>query len=337
MRTVALVGFDGMRLFDVTVALEVWGVDRTSVGVPGFELRVCTSGRRPVKTDFGLVTSPTHGLSGLVDADLVVVPGAADLEGPLPPAVFTALRSAHQTGATLAALCSGAVILARAGLLDHRRATTHWMHVAHLAENYPHVLVENDRLFVQDGAVWTSAGAAAGLDMCLHLVRLAHGAVPAAAIAKRMVTPPHRIGSQRQFIDHLHPGRADTKDAVAMTMDWARHHLDQPLTIGALARHAKMSERTLARRFATACGTSVAAWLAHERLLLAQQLLETTTLPVASIATQAGFGTPLTLRRHFLNQLKITPARYRSEFTQNHLLEPSSIPGTRPAVNDHPT
>lgn len=321
MRTVALVGFNGMRLFDVTVALEVWGVDRTNVGVPGFELRICTPGAILVRTDFGLVASPTHDLSGLVDADLVVVPGVADLAGPLPPDVLTALHSAHQAGSTLAALCSGAVVLARAGLLDGRRATTHWMHVAHLAENHPHVLVETDRLFVRDGAVWTSAGATAGLDMCLHLVRLAHGAVSAAAIAKRMVTPPHRLGSQRQFIDHLHPVRDETKDAVATTMDWARQHLNEPLTIAAIARHARMSERTLARRFSSAGGTSVAAWLAHERLLLAQQLLETTTLSVATIATQAGFGTALTLRRHFLNQLKVSPARYRSEFTQNQLLE----------------
>lgn len=316
MQTVALVGFDGMRLFDAAVALEVWGVDRTSAGVPEFDLRVCTTRRQPVRTDFGLVTHPTHALSGLVGADLVVVPGMTELEGPLPPAVFTALRSAHRAGSTLAALCSGAVVLARAGLLDHHRATTHWMHVAYLAENYPQVLVETDRLFVGDDAVWTSAGATAGIDLCLHLVRLAHGAGPAAAIAKRMVTPPHRLGSQRQFIDQLPQRHDDTKDIMSITMDWARQHLDQPLTIRNLARHAGMSERTLARRFATVCGTSVAAWLAHERLLLAQELLETTVLPVAQVATQAGFGTPLTLRRHFLQQLKISPARYRNEFTQ---------------------
>lgn len=314
MHTVAVLAYADVRLFDLAVALEVWGVDRTDVGVPAFELRLCTYRRRPVRSDLGPLVTPTHGLRGLVGSDLIVVLGLGDLAHPLPEPVLQALRGAHRAGTVVAALCSGAVVLARTGLLDGHRATTHWMHTDYLQTAFPAVTVETDRLFLEDRGCWTSAGATAGLDLCLHLVRLAHGAGAAATIARRMVTPPHREGSQRQFVDHpLHTGPAD-KDLLSSTMQWVRHHIGAPLTVEDIARHTGVSTRTLARRFADTTGTTPMSWLIHERVQFAQQLLETTNLPVASVAQRAGFGSPLTLRRHFERHLKMTPATYRRTF-----------------------
>jgi transcriptional regulator GlxA family with amidase domain len=312
MRTVAVLLHHAVRLFDYGVIHEVFGVDRRDDGVPPFELRRCSPGRRPVTLVGGASLSATHGLSALAEADLVLVPGAE----PAPPeatgAERRALRAAHDAGVPVAALCSGAFLLADAGLLDGRRATTHWMLAADLAGRHPAVTVANGPLWVRDGPLWTSAGTAAGIDLCLHLVRQAHGATTAATIARRMVTPPHRDGDQAQYLPHVVV--EPSGDEFGGVLAWAREHLDRPLTVVELARRAHQSPRTFARRFVETTGTTPLRWLHHQRVQLAQELLERSDLPVDEVARRAGFGTTAVLRRHFGRDVGTTPTAYRARF-----------------------
>jgi transcriptional regulator GlxA family with amidase domain len=311
MRTVAVLLHHAVRLFDYGVIHEVFGVDRRDDGVPLFELRRCSPGRRPVTLVGGASLSATHGLSALIEADLVLVPGAQ----PAPPeageAERRALRAVHDAGVPIAALCSGAFLLADAGLLDGRRATTHWRLVPALAERHPAVAVANGPLWIRDGSLWTSAGTAAGIDLCLHLVREAHGATAAAAIARRMVTPPHRDGDQAQYLPRTVEPLPDEFTSV---LAWARGHLDHQLTVAELARRAHQSPRTFARRFVETTGTTPLRWLHHQRVQLAQELLERGDLPVEEVARRAGFGTTAVLRRHFNRDVGTTPTAYRSRF-----------------------
>ncbi|MGC9666327.1 GlxA family transcriptional regulator [Planosporangium sp. 12N6] len=311
MRTVAVLLHHAVRLFDYGVIHEVFGVDRRDDGVPPFDLRRCSPGRRPVRLAGGASLSATHGLSGLTGADLVLVPGAE----PAPPtgndAERRALRAAHDAGIPVAALCSGAFLLADARLLDGRRATTHWRLTAALAARHPAVTVVNGPLWVHDGPLWTSAGTAAGIDLCLHLVREAHGATAAATIARRMVTPPHRDGDQAQYLPRVIEPLPDEFGGV---LAWAREHLHHPLTVTGLARRAHQSPRTFARRFVETTGTTPLRWLHHQRVQLAQELLERGDLPVEEVARRAGFGTTAALRRHFSRDVGTTPTAYRSRF-----------------------
>jgi transcriptional regulator GlxA family with amidase domain len=311
VRTVAVLLHHSVRLFDYGVIHEVFGVDRSDDGVPAFELRRCSPGRRPVTLVGGAGLTATHGLAALADADLVLVPGAE----PAPPTADEpqrrALLAAHDAGIPIAALCSGAFLLADTGLLDGRRATTHWRLAAALAERHPAVTVVNGPLWVNEGPLWTSAGTAAGIDLCLHLVREAHGAAAAAAIARRMVTPPHRDGDQAQYVPRaVEP----LPDELSPVLAWARDHLDQPLTVTDLARRAHRSPRTFARRFTEATGTTPLRWLHHQRVQFAQELLERSDLPVEEVARRCGFGTPAVLRRHFSRDVGTTPTAYRSRF-----------------------
>ncbi|NJC68191.1 helix-turn-helix domain-containing protein [Planosporangium thailandense] len=312
MRTVAVLLHHAVRLFDYGVIHEVFGVDRSDDGVPRFDLRRCSPGRRPVTLAGGVTLSADHGLSALTEADLVLVPGAE----PAPPAATEserrALRAAHDAGVPIAALCSGAFLLADAGLLDGRRATTHWRLVDDLADRHPSVAVANGPLWVHDGPLWTSAGTAAGIDLCLHLVREAHGATVAAAIARRMVTPPHRDGDQAQYLPRVVV--EPLPDELAAVLSWAREHLDRPLTVTELARRAHQSPRTFARRFVETTGTTPLRWLHHQRVQLAQELLESSDLTVEEVARRAGFGTTAVLRRHFGRDLGTTPTAYRTRF-----------------------
>lgn len=314
MRVIAVVLYDGMRIFDYAVVAEVWGVDRSAHGVPGFELRLCSAGRRPVTTSPGIVVRATHGLGALATADLVVVPGS---DCPVQPPHRTVLRhlaAAHRAGIPVAALCGGAFVLAHAGLLAHRRATTHWLWAHELRRRFPDIDVREEALFVEDGRVWTSAGTAAGIDLCLHLVREAHGGEAAAAIARRMVTMPHRSGSQRQYIETPISTRPRPADPLSITLEWARAHLGEPLTVHQLACQAGMSDRTFARRFTQLTGTTPLRWLHHQRALLAQELLESTDLPIEEIARRTGYGSAPALRRHFHRVLGTTPTAHREAF-----------------------
>jgi transcriptional regulator GlxA family with amidase domain len=312
MRTVAVLLHHAVRLFDYGVIHEVFGVDRADDGVPPFELRRCSPRRRPVTLAGGASLTATHGLSALTGADLVLVPGAEPAPAEANDAERRALREVHDAGVPIAGLCSGAFLLADAGLLDGRRATTHWKLAPTLAARRSAVTVINGPLWINDGLLWTSAGTAAGIDLCLHLVREAHGAATAAAIARRMVTPPHRDGDQAQFV----PRAIDPlPDELTPVLAWARDHLDQPLTVSELARRAHQSPRTFARRFVETTGTTPLRWLHHQRVQLAQELLERTDLPVDEVARRAGFGATAVLRRHFNRDVGTTPSAYRARFS----------------------
>lgn len=313
---IALLAFPGVRAFDVSVICEVWGVDRTDRGVPAFELRRAAVDRTPVPLRGGLTLVPDRTLAWLSSADLVIVPGLDDHLRPAPEPVLDALRRAHRRGTPVAALCGGAFTLAQAGLLDGRRAITHWNLAQLLREHHPRVTVVPDALFIHDSNIWTSAGTAAGIDLCLHLVRTVHGAEAAATIARSMVTAPFRTGTQAQFIEHPTPGSDRDADALAAVRAHALAHLDAPHTVDTLAARAGMSARTFARHFKATTGTTPLNWLIAQRVAAAQKLLELTDHPLPEVARRAGFGSEVTMRQHFASHLATSPRDYRSAFRQ---------------------
>ena len=314
MRTVSVVAYDGMRAFDYGVVAEVWGVDRTASGAPAFELRRCAAEYQRVRMEPGAEIGPTHGLDGLRGADLIVVLGRVDPYAEVPERLAASLRDAHAQGVPIAALCTGAFTLGAAGLLDGRRATTHWLHAGRLAECCPTATVEPDVLFVEDCGVWTSAGTAGGIDLCLHLVRRAHGAQVAGAIARRMVTAAHREGGQAQFIERPVPAASSPESVVAATLEWATTNLHRQVTVDELARRANMATRTYARHFRVQTGTTPGRWLIRQRLAEAQRLLECTDMSMEQIAHACGFGSATPLRRQFAQVVGSSPSNYRRTF-----------------------
>ena len=301
--------------FEFAVVCEVFGLERPEVLDPWpYELVLCSIDGKAVRTSMGFVLDRLRPLSAANNADTIVVPAS----GPYalqPPAdeVVSTLRRAYRRGARLLSVCSGAFVLAHAGLLDGRRATTHWMYTDRLAHQFPAVNVDPNVLYVDDGQILTSAGTAAGIDLCLHIVRMDHGAEVANAVARRMVVPPHRDGGQAQFVPQSVMLESDN-DPLAATLDWAVEHLDEPLTVELLARRALMSPRTFARRFRAGTGTTPLQWLLRQRILHAQRLLETTELPVEVIAERCGFGSATVLRTHFRRIVDTSPLGYRRTF-----------------------
>ncbi|WP_460459491.1 GlxA family transcriptional regulator [Angustibacter peucedani] len=311
IRTVAVVLVEGAAVFEFGVLCEVFGIDRTEDGVPAFEFRVCAERPgEPLQTGVGVQVVPDHGLDGLRGADLVAVP-AATIRDEYPPAVLDALRQASDDGAILLSVCSGAFLLGAAGLLDDRRCTTHWRHVSDLSARFPTAQVDPDVLFVDDGDLVTSAGTAAGIDACLHLVRREVGAGPATAIARRMVVAPQRDGGQRQFIEQPVPVDAESLQPL---LDEVLDRLGDDHTVTTLARRARMSDRTFARRFVSETGTTPHRWLTTQRVLLARRLLEDSSLGVDEIADRCGFGSAALLRHHFRKVVGLAPADYRRSF-----------------------
>ncbi|HEU5354790.1 MAG TPA: DJ-1/PfpI family protein, partial [Actinocrinis sp.] len=260
LRTVAVPVLDPAPAFELGIACEVFGLDRTDLGLPGYRFGVCAEQIAPVASTCGFAVMPTHSLDLLATADLIIVLGAAPPLPAPPAALVDQLQRAVARGATVASACTGAFVLAAAGLLDGRRATTHWMHAPLLARLYPRVTVEADRLYVEDGPILTSAGSAAAIDLCLHLIRREHGAEIANSFARQMVVPAHRSGGQSQYIEMSVP-QSDHPDEFAQTLQWARQHLDQPITVETLAARAAMSPRTFARRFRQQMGTTPGFWL----------------------------------------------------------------------------
>ncbi|MET8172708.1 GlxA family transcriptional regulator [Streptomyces clavifer] len=311
---IALVAFPRVRAFDVSVITEVWGVDRTDRGVPAFDLRRVAADPAPVPLRGGLSLTPDRTLAWLDRADLIVVPGLDDHLTPAPEPVLEALRSAHSRGTPLAALCGGAFTLAQAGLLDGRRAVTHWNLTELLSTHHPRVTVVPDALFLHDDNIWTSAGTAAGIDLCLHLVRTSHGAETAATIARSMVTAPFRTGTQAQFIEQPTPQSDRDADALASVRAHALAHLADPHTVAGLAARAGMSARTFARHFQATTGTTPLRWLITQRIAAAQKLLERTDLPLPEVARRTGIGSEITMRQHFAAHLAISPRDYRLAF-----------------------
>jgi transcriptional regulator GlxA family with amidase domain len=310
---VAVVVCDGLTMFEFGVANEVFGYDRTETfGIPWYRFIVCAP-QPTITTDAGFKLQLEHGLEQLAHADTVVVPPSTDPEG-VPVEVLDALRTAHQRGARLVSLCTGAFVLAAAGLLDHRRATTHWSEADELARRYPTVSVDPGVLYIDEGDILTSAGSAASIDLCLHLVRLDYGAEIASRLARRMVVPPYRDGGQAQYIDTPMPS-LDLSDLFNETMAWLQLHLAETVTIGQLAARSAMSPRTFARRFLATTGTTPYQWLVRQRLQLAQRLLETSDWSIDLVAQKSGFVTAANLRKHFGRVVRVSPQAYRRTFS----------------------
>lgn len=311
--SVAVVAFDGISPFHLSVPCLVFGEDRRDAGVPRYDLRVCAVEPGPLRTRAGFRIAADHGLRGLAGAGTVIVPSWRDVEEAPPPALLEALRRAHRRGARIVGLCLGTFAVAAAGLLDGRHATTHWQWSAAFAAKFPQVKLDANVLYVDEGDVLTSAGTAAGIDCCLHLLRRDHGAEIANIVARRIVVQPHRAGGQAQFIERPLPA-SSRADPLQATMAWAQRRLDQPLDLDTLAAHAHMSRRTFTRHFRAATGTTPLRWLLEQRLALAQRLLETTGHAVERIAEQAGFGSSVSMRQHFDAALGMTPSDYRRAF-----------------------
>jgi transcriptional regulator GlxA family with amidase domain len=310
MHVVAIVAMDGVVPFDLSIPCEVFQRVRLPGGRAGYQVRVC--GVTP-EVNAGAFTLRTHsGLEELARADTIILPGVADLNSPIPEELLRAVRSAAAKGARVASICSGAFLLAATGLLDGRRATTHWMAADELARRHPEIQVDPDVLYVDEGQFLTSAGAAAGMDLCLHLVRLDHGATVAADAARLAVMPLERDGGQSQFIVHAPP--APDGASLEPLLRWLEERLHEPLRLEDIARRAALSVRTLNRRFREQMGTTPLQWLLRARVRRAQQLLETTGHSVEVIAERVGFGSATAFREHFQRFVTTSPQAYRRAF-----------------------
>ena len=311
-RTVAAVVDQGALTFDFAIPCEVFGLDRSDIVDPWYEFLVVAAGDRRVRTQTGFVMEAPCGLGELGRADTIVVPGWSDPDVEPSTALKEALVDAHERGARLVSLCTGAFVLAATGLLDGRRATTHWMYAERLHRKHPQILLDPDVLYVVDGRLLTSAGTAAGIDLCLHIVATDHGVDVAATVARRLVMPLFRAGGQAQYVDT--PVAQASGDGLSALLDWGRAGLGAGMSVDALARRGAMSRRTLARRFNAAVGMPPGEWLQRERLRLAQRLLETTDAPIELVARRAGYDSPATMRAQFASRLHTSPRGYRQTF-----------------------
>jgi len=311
---VAVLAVDAVVGFDLNIPSQIFGTAERD-GHPLYDVRVCGADDRPVRVTAGYRAVLDHGPEALAEADTVIVPGThcpeARREGTLPPAVAEALATVRP-GTRWMSICTGAFVLAAAGRLDGRRATTHWARAADFRRLYPAVDLDDTVLFVDEGDLLTSAGLAAGLDLCLHVLRRDHGAAVANAVARHAVVAPWREGGQAQFIDR--PLAGSPEGSTAPTRAWAQARLAEPLDVGALAAHARMSSRTFTRRFRAETGVSPHAWLTRQRLDRARHLLETTDLTIDRVAAEAGLGTAASLRAHLAGELGVSPRDYRRTF-----------------------
>lgn len=320
LESVSVLVLDKLAVFEFGVICEVFGIDRSGDGVPNFDFKVCgPQPGRPVSTSVGAQLVPDHGLDDLLGADLVAVPAISGSAEDYLPEALDALRTAAASGSTILTVCSGAFVAGAAGLLDGRRCTTHWMHADELARLYPSAIVDRNVLFVDDGDLITSAGTAAGIDACLHLVRREMGSAVTNIIARRMVVPPQRDGGQRQYIEQPIPARCS--EGFAPQLDWILANLDKPHTVARLANRANMSARTFARRFVEETGTTPMQWVTDQRVLYSRRMLEETDLDVDRVAERAGFGNATLLRHHFRRMVGVTPSDYRRRFARSETAE----------------
>jgi transcriptional regulator GlxA family with amidase domain len=311
LNSVSTLVLDGLAVFEFGVICEVFGIDRSADGVPNFDFKVCgPEPGKPLQTSVGAQLTPDHGLDDLQGVDLVAIPAIGGFD--YLPEALEAVRAAADSGSIILTVCSGAFVAGAAGLLDGRPCTTHWMHAGELARRFPTARVDRNVLFVDDGNLITSAGTAAGIDACLHLVRRELGSEVTNKIARRMVVPPQRDGGQRQYIDQPIPVRCS--EGFAPQLDWILANLDKPHTVATLARRASMSARTFARRFVDETGTTPMQWVTDQRVLYARRLLEETDLDIDRIADRSGFGTATLLRHHFRRIIGVTPSDYRRSF-----------------------
>ncbi|MFF0159302.1 GlxA family transcriptional regulator [Streptomyces sp. NPDC005263] len=313
LQNVVAVLLDGVNPFELGVVCEVFGTDRSDDGLPVYDFAVVSAEGPTLNTRSGFSMRVEHGLERLESADLIAVPAGAHYDTrTFPPEMLDALRRGVDRGARVLSVCSGVFVLAAAGLLDGRRCAVHWHHADALARAYPRLTVEPDMLYVDEEPVITSAGTAAGIDACLHIVRKEQGPEVANKIARRMVVPPHREGGQAQYIERPLP--RSQGDTVGETLVWMERHLDQEVTVEQLAERAHMSPRTFARRFQQETGTTPYRWILRQRVLLAQRLLEATDETVDTIAGRTGFGNAAALRHQFVRVLGTTPNAYRRTF-----------------------
>jgi AraC family transcriptional regulator, transcriptional activator FtrA len=312
LERVAVIVSDGVAPFELGVVCEVFGTDRTEDGLPRYDFSICSHDGAPVRTSSGFLVTPHGDLGPIERADLVAVP-AHPINGEVPASTLAALRRAADRGARMLSVCSGAFLLGEAGLLEGRRCTTHWRYVDELQRRFPDAKVECEALYVEDGPILTSAGTAAGIDACLHLVRALHGSDVATRLARRMVVPPHRDGGQAQFIEQPIPASAQSS-TLEPVLAWVEANLHADIDVEGLAHRAHMAPRTFARRFRAEVGTTPHEWVTHQRVLLARRLLEETDLGVESIAARAGFGDAAMLRHHFARRVGTTPHAYRTTF-----------------------
>jgi AraC family transcriptional activator FtrA len=312
---VAILAYDGLALLEFAVACDVFGDIDPATGSPRYQVFVCGARPGEVTTGTGLQLRVPHGLAMAARAGTIVVPPCDDPRG-APEEILRAIRRAHARGARLISLCTGAAILAEAGLLDGRRATTHWAECDTMARRFPSVTLDPGVLYVDEGDILTSAGSAASIDLCLHVVRQDLGADVATRIARELVVPPYRDGGQAQYIETPLPPHVDTanNDLFAETIAWVQAHVDEPITVADLAQRSAMSRRTFARRFTASTGTTPYQWLLAQRLQRAQQLLETTELGVDTVAARSGFQNAGNLRKHFSAALRTSPHAYRRAF-----------------------
>jgi transcriptional regulator GlxA family with amidase domain len=315
LKDVAVVVLDGFSPFELGVACEVFGHDRTADGLPGYDFAVVAGEPGPLRSDAGFALETGVGLERLSTADLVIVSALNDkrqARAEWPEILLTELRAVIARGGRVMSVCNGAFVLGAAGLLDGRACTTHWRYARELAISYPAAKVDPSVLYMDEDRIITSAGTAAAIDACLYLVRKEHGSSVANAIARRMVVPPHRDGGQAQFVERPVPTPA--ADLLAEVMEWMERHLSEPMSVDQLASLASMSPRTFARRFVQETGTTPQRWLIGQRILLAEQLLEMTDETVDVIAERAGFGNAAALRHHFRSWRATTPQAYRRLF-----------------------
>jgi AraC family transcriptional activator FtrA len=314
-RRVIALAYDRLCTFEFGIVVEMFGLPRPELPVAWYDFRVCSIDRGPLRATGGVLVQPRTGLRALNDEAVgtIVIPGWRDPDERPPEPLLNALRAAHARGARLVTICSGVFVLAAAGLLDGKRATTHWRYAEQLQSKFPTVRVEPDVLFVDEGNILTSAGSAAGIDLCLHIIRRDFGADIANRVARRLVMPPQREGGQSQYIPA--PIRRDDGHGLAPVLDWAQRRLQEPLTVDRLADRARMSGRTFARRFREETGTTPHQWITHQRLLAAQHRLETTDESIDAIADAVGLRTAATLRMHFRDMLGTTPTAYRRRFS----------------------
>lgn len=312
-RKIAVVAFEGLSPFHLSVPHLVFGEDRQALGVPRFTLTVCGERRGAIRCASGLSVNAGATYAALERADVVIVPSWS-MKSPAPPRLLAALQRARAAGATVVGLCLGAFVLAEAGLLDGRRATTHWHWAGEFRARFPDVRLEPQVLYIDDGnGLVTSAGTAAGLDCCLHLLRRICGAETANKVARRIVIAPHRAGGQAQFVEEPVP-RSPVGERLASTLDWALAHLHQAHSIDALAKRAALSRRTFTRQFQKATGESTLQWLLKQRLAAAARLLEGGTQSVEAIAGAVGFGSAASLRQHFTRAYGVSPQGFRQQF-----------------------
>lgn len=310
---VAIVVCDGVTVFELGVACEIFGNSWSAMfGVPWYRSSVCGVRPGPVTVDAGFEMQAAHGADRIANADTVIVLPTVSANG-APAEISDALREAHAQGSRIVSLCTGAFAVAAAGLLDGRRATTHWTECDELARQYPKVTVDPGVLFVDEGEILTSAGSAAGIDLCLHVVRQDYGTEIATQLARQLVVPPQRDGGQAQYIEAPMPA-LDSSNLFADTVGWLQEHMNEPVSVEDLAARSAMSPRTFARRFLASTGTTPYQWLLRQRVQLAQRLLEMSDLPIDAVAEQSGFSTAANLRKHFGRTVHTSPQAYRRTF-----------------------